>query len=55
VIPISSSYVEAVTVIVRTTLAELDQAAHAVANPNISMPAPARSGRDTAPPDHHEK
>lgn len=33
-----------VTVIVRTTLAELDQAAHAVTNPNIPLPAPARTG-----------
>jgi Domain of unknown function (DUF222) len=40
----------AVTVIVRTTLAELDQAAHAVTNPDIPMPAPARTGGDTALP-----
>jgi hypothetical protein len=40
----------AVTVIVRTTLAELNQAAHAVTNPDISMPAPARTGGDTALP-----
>jgi hypothetical protein len=33
-----------VTVIARTTLAELNQAAHAVTNPNIAMPAPARTG-----------
>jgi hypothetical protein len=33
-----------VTVIVTTTLAELDQAAHAVADPSIPMPAPARTG-----------
>jgi hypothetical protein len=38
-----------VTVIVRTTLAEL-QAAHAVTNPNIPMPPPARTGGDTALP-----
>ena len=39
-----------VTVIVRTTLAELNQAAHAVTNPDIPMPAPARTGGDTALP-----
>jgi hypothetical protein len=39
-----------VTVIVRTTLAELNQAAHAVTNPNIPMPGPARTGGDTALP-----
>ena len=39
-----------VTVIVRTTLAELDQAAHAVTNPDIPMPPPARTGGDTALP-----
>jgi hypothetical protein len=39
-----------VTVIVRTTLAELNQAAHAVTNPDIPMPAPARTGADTALP-----
>jgi hypothetical protein len=33
-----------VTVIARTTLAELNQAAHAVANPDIPMPGPARTG-----------
>ncbi|BBY07594.1 hypothetical protein MNVI_29120 [Mycobacterium noviomagense] len=33
-----------VTVIVTTTLAELDRAAHAVADPSIQMPAPARTG-----------
>ncbi len=33
-----------VTVIVRTSLAELNQAAHAVHNPDISMPGPARTG-----------
>ena len=33
-----------VTVIVRTTLAELKQAAHAVTNPDIPMPPPARTG-----------
>jgi hypothetical protein len=40
----------AVTVIVRTTLAELNQAAHAVSNPGISMPGPARTGGNTALP-----
>ena len=40
----------AVTVIVRTTLAELNQAAHAVTNPDIPMPPPARTGGDTALP-----
>jgi Domain of unknown function (DUF222) len=39
-----------VTVIVRTTLAELNQAAHAVADPDIPMPAPARTGGHTALP-----
>jgi hypothetical protein len=39
-----------ITVIVRTTLAELNQAAHAVTNPAIPMPAPARTGGDTALP-----
>jgi hypothetical protein len=39
-----------VTVIARTTLAELDQAAHAVTNPDIPMPPPARTGGDTALP-----
>ena len=34
----------AVTVIARTTLAELNQAAHAVTNPDVSMPPPARTG-----------
>ncbi|MFL6085186.1 MAG: DUF222 domain-containing protein, partial [Mycobacterium sp.] len=29
-----------VTVIVRTTLAELNQAAHAATNPDIAMPSP---------------
>jgi Domain of unknown function (DUF222) len=38
------------TVIVRTTLAELNLAAHAVANPDIPMPPPARTGGDTALP-----
>ena len=38
------------TVIVRTTLAELNQAAHAVTNPDMPMPAPARTGGDTALP-----
>lgn len=39
-----------VTVIARTTLAELNQAAHAVHNPAIPMPTPARTGGDTALP-----
>jgi hypothetical protein len=39
-----------VTVVVRTTLAELNQAAHAVTNPDVPMPAPARTGGDTALP-----
>ena len=39
-----------VTVIVRTTLAELNQAAHAVTNPDVPMPPPARTGGDTALP-----
>jgi hypothetical protein len=39
-----------VTVIVRTTLAELNQAAHAVTNPEIAMPGPARTGADSALP-----
>lgn len=39
-----------VTVIVRATLAELDQAAHAVTNADIPMPPPARTGSDTALP-----
>ena len=39
-----------VTVIARTTLAELNQAAHAVNNPAIPMPSPARTGGDTALP-----
>ena len=38
------------TVIARTTLAELNQAAHAVTNPDIPMPTPARTGGDTALP-----
>jgi uncharacterized protein DUF222 len=33
-----------VTVIARTTLAELEQAAHAVTNPAVPMPPPARTG-----------
>jgi hypothetical protein len=33
-----------VTVIATTTLAELDQAAHAVADSSVAMPAPARTG-----------
>ena len=40
----------AVTVIARTTLAELNQAAHAVTDPAIPMPAPARTGGDSALP-----
>ncbi len=40
----------AVTVIVRTTLAELNQAAHAANDAWVSMPAPARTGGDTALP-----
>jgi Domain of unknown function (DUF222) len=39
-----------VTVIARTTLAELNQAAHAVTNPDIPMPPPARTGGNTALP-----
>jgi hypothetical protein len=39
-----------VTVIARTTLAELNQAAHAVTNSDIPMPSPARTGGDTALP-----
>ena len=39
-----------VTVIARTTLAELNQAAHAVINPDVPMPSPARTGGDTALP-----
>jgi hypothetical protein len=39
-----------VTVIVRTTLAELDQAAHAVIDPAVSMPSPARTGGGSALP-----
>ncbi len=39
-----------VTVIARTTLAELNQAAHAVTNPQIPMPAPARTGGDSVLP-----
>ena len=39
-----------VTVIARTTLAELNQAAHAVTNTTIPMPPPARTGGDTALP-----
>ncbi|MDA4108433.1 13E12 repeat family protein [Mycolicibacterium holsaticum] len=39
-----------VTVIARTTLAELNQAAHAVTDPLVSMPAPARTGGNTALP-----
>ncbi len=40
----------AVTVIARTTLAELNQAAHAVTDPSVPMPTPARTGGDTALP-----
>jgi hypothetical protein len=39
-----------VTVVVRTTLAELNQAAHAVTNADVPMPPPARTGGDTALP-----
>jgi hypothetical protein len=39
-----------VTVIVRTTLAELNQAAHAATNPDIPMPSPARTGGHSALP-----
>jgi hypothetical protein len=39
-----------VTVVVHTTLAELKQAAHALTNPDIAMPPPARTGGDTALP-----
>jgi Domain of unknown function (DUF222) len=39
-----------VTVIARTTLAELNQAAHAVTDSDIPMPTPARTGGDTALP-----
>ncbi len=39
-----------VTVVVRTTLGELNQAAHAVTNTDVSMPSPARTGGDTALP-----
>jgi hypothetical protein len=37
-------------VIVRTTLAELNQAVHAVTTPDIPMPGPARTGGDSALP-----
>jgi len=40
----------AVTVIARTTLAELNQAAHAVTDDNVPMPSPARTGGNTALP-----
>ncbi|KUH94332.1 13E12 repeat family protein [Mycobacterium sp. IS-3022] len=40
----------AVTVIARTTLAELNRAAHAVSDPAVPMPAPARTGGNTALP-----
>ncbi|WP_102142247.1 13E12 repeat family protein [Mycobacterium hubeiense] len=39
-----------VTVIATTTLAELNQAAHAVGNPDLPMPPPARTGGHTALP-----
>jgi hypothetical protein len=39
-----------VTVIVTTTLSELDQAARAVHDPNIPMPAPARTGGNSRLP-----
>ena len=39
-----------VTVIVRTTLAELNQAAHAVGDLQVPMPGPARTGGDSALP-----
>ncbi|MBX7431695.1 13E12 repeat family protein, partial [Mycobacterium sp. Y57] len=39
-----------VTVIVRTTLAELNQAAHAVNDPAVPMPGPARTGGGSALP-----
>jgi len=39
-----------VTVIATTTVAELNQAAHAVTDPTIPMPPPAGTGGDTAPP-----
>ena len=39
-----------VTVIARTTLAELNQAAHAVNDPDIPMPSPARTGGNSVLP-----
>jgi len=39
-----------VTMVVRTTLAELNQAAHAVTNPAIPMPSPARTGGNSVLP-----
>ncbi len=39
-----------VTVIITTTLAELDQAAHAVNDPSIPMPPPARTGGGSSLP-----
>jgi hypothetical protein len=39
-----------VTVIVTTTLADLEQAAHAVADPSIPMPRPARTGGGSSLP-----
>ena len=40
-----------VTVIVRTTFAELNQAAHAVTNPDVPMPPPARTAGGTTDAD----
>ena len=39
-----------VTVVARTTLAELNQAAHAVNDPDVPMPAPARTGGNSVLP-----
>ncbi|OBG98964.1 HNH nuclease [Mycobacterium sp. E136] len=39
-----------VTVVVRTSLGELNQAAHAVVDPYVSMPAPARTGGNSVLP-----
>jgi hypothetical protein len=39
-----------VTVIITTTLSQLNQAAHAVTNPDIAMPPPARTGGGSALP-----
>lgn len=41
---------QALTVIARTTLTELNQAAHAVSDPAVPMPSPARTGGNTALP-----